>query len=475
MFAENGINKKGKLSQVWFNSPKETILSFLKGIFKGDGYEKGGEIHINDFSLAKDISVLYTLAGVPITFRKKENSQSIRIQHTHGRGSLQDINKNDILANRLPQFIVNTGKTKPFYNKDCLVSLSAIEKHSAHTQESLKLAQSAISTIKVEDVSFELSDEPVEFFDIELEKNHFFVHSLGSITHNCCRLQLDLRDLKQKTGGLFGSGDKTGSIGVITINMPKIGYLAKDDSDFFERLEQLMYLGKESLEIKRKEVAKNMKNGLLPWSKRYLGNLDHHFSTIGLVGMNEACVNFLGKDIASKDGKQFALKTLEFMRQRLMEFQAETGHIYNLEATPAEGTSYRLARIDKKFYPEIKSAGSGKEPYYTNSTQFPVNNTDDIFEALTHQDELQTKYTGGTVLHGFIGESLSDSEACRKLVKKIAYSFKLPYYTISPTFSICPVHGYIRGKHFACPVEGNGQAVAQKQEAKAVEQKIAAR
>jgi ribonucleoside-triphosphate reductase len=271
----------------------------------------------------------------------------------------------------------------------------------------------------------------------------------------CCRLQLNLKELRSKTGGLFGSGDKTGSIGVVTINMPKIGYLAKEDSDFFERLEQLMYLAKESLEIKRKEVSKNLENGLLPWSKRYLGTLDYHFSTIGLLGMNEACLNFFGEGIATKQGKEFALKTLDFMRNRLQEFQQETGHIYNLEATPAEGASYRLARIDKRLYPEIKTAGS-KEPYYTNSTQLPVNYTDDIFEALQHQDELQVKYTGGTVLHGFLGEAVSDAEACKKLVKKIAYSFKLPYYTITPTFSICPVHGYIKGAHFNCPVELNG-------------------
>lgn len=274
----------------------------------------------------------------------------------------------------------------------------------------------------------------------------------------CCRLQLDLRELKQKTGGLFGSGDKTGSIGVVTINTPKIGYLSKDDTDFFERLEQLMYLAKESLEIKRKEVSKNMQQGLLPWSKRYLGTLDYHFSTIGLVGMNEACLNFFGESIATKQGKEFALKTLDFMRERLKEFQEETGHIYNLEATPAEGASYRLARIDKKLYPEIKTAGA-KEPYYTNSTQLPVNLTDDIFEALTHQEELQAKYTGGTVLHGFLGEALSDTESCRKLVRKIAHSFKLPYYTITPTFSVCPVHGYVKGAHFNCPIEMNGHSL----------------
>jgi ribonucleoside-triphosphate reductase len=270
----------------------------------------------------------------------------------------------------------------------------------------------------------------------------------------CCRLQLDLRDLKNKTGGLFGAGEKTGSIGVVTINMPKLGYLSKDDTEFFERLDQLIYLAKESLEIKRKEVSRNMEQGLLPWSKRYLGTLDYHFSTIGLVGMHEACLNFLHKGIETKEGKGLALKTLDFMRDRITEYQQESGHIYNLEATPAEGTSYRLARIDKRNYPEIISSGV-KEPYYTNSTNLPVDYTDDIFEALQHQDELQCKYTGGTVLHGFLGEAMSDGSACAQLVKKIAYRFKLPYYTITPTFSICPVHGYIKGEHYNCPVMVN--------------------
>jgi len=268
----------------------------------------------------------------------------------------------------------------------------------------------------------------------------------------CCRLQLDLRDLKQKTGGLFGSGEKTGSIGVVTVNMSKLGFLSRDDIDFFERLDNLLYLAKESLEIKRKEVNKNMNQGLLPWSKRYLGNLDYHFSTIGLIGMNECCENFLQTSIANKRGRGFAIKTLDFFRKRLTEFQEETGHIFNLEATPAEGASYRLARIDKRNYPEIKTAGK-KTPYYTNSTQLPVDYTDDIFDALKHQDELQCKYTGGTVFHGFLGEAIESREACGRLVKKIAYGFKLPYYTITPTFSVCPIHGYVKGKHNSCPIE----------------------
>ncbi|MCX8190211.1 MAG: ribonucleoside triphosphate reductase [Candidatus Diapherotrites archaeon] len=272
----------------------------------------------------------------------------------------------------------------------------------------------------------------------------------------CCRLQLDVRELRNKTGGLFGSGEKTGSIGVVTINMPQIAHLTKDEDKFIERLDYLMYLAKESLEIKRKEVEKNMKNGLLPWTKRYLGTLEFHFSTIGLIGMNEACLNLFGKSIANKDSKKFALKVLDFMRSRLQDFQEETGNIYNLEATPGEGASYRLARIDVKNYPDIITAGTKEAPYYTNSTHLPVGYTDDIFEALDHQDELQCKYTGGTVLHGFIGEEMPDSEACKKLVRAIAHNYKLPYFTITPTFSVCPVHGYIAGKHYTCPADIDG-------------------
>jgi len=267
----------------------------------------------------------------------------------------------------------------------------------------------------------------------------------------CCRLQMDLRQLKSKTGGLFGSGEKTGSLGVVTVNMPRIGYLAKDEADFLERLGVLMDLAQKSLEIKREMVQRNMENGLLPYSKRYLGDLSHHFATIGLVGMNEALLNFFDEDtgIGSEEGKRFAIKILDYMRDKLAKYQKDTGNIYNLEATPAEGTSYRLAKKDRDRYPEIIAQGSA-DPFYTNSTHLPVDYTDDIFEALEQQDDLQAKYTGGTVFHGFLGEKIQDSETCKKLVKTIATNFRLPYFTITPTFSICPEHGYIAGEHYEC-------------------------
>ncbi len=266
----------------------------------------------------------------------------------------------------------------------------------------------------------------------------------------CCRLMLNLKELHRRYGGFFGYADKVGSVGVVTINMPRLGYTSKDEGEFFEQLKHLMELAKDSLEIKRKLVAKNMKSGLLPFSAHYLGTLKFHFSTIGLVGMHEACLNFLGEGIETKAGKGFAIRVLKFTRERLVEFQNETGNIYNLEATPAEGASHRLAKLDKKRYSKIITAGK-KVPFYTNSTHLPVGYTNNLIEALRHQDDLQGLYNGGTVLHGFLGEAVSSAEGCKILVRKIAENFRLPYYTITPTFSICMEHGYLRGEHFKCP------------------------
>jgi ribonucleoside-triphosphate reductase len=240
----------------------------------------------------------------------------------------------------------------------------------------------------------------------------------------------------------------------VTINLPRIGYLSKNEEDFYKRLSNLMTLAKESLKIKRKVITRLLENGLFPYTRRYLKNLDNHFNTIGLVGMNECLINFLGRDlnIATEQGRGFALSVLDFMRKKLADFQEETGELFNLEATPAESTSYRLAKHDKKKYPKIISAGrSDSEPYYTNSTQLPVMETDDIFEALDLQEKLQTAYTGGTVFHTFLGEAIEDWRSCRDLVKTIASQYRIPYFTISPTFSVCPVHGYLKGEHFFCP------------------------
>ncbi|MDD3024122.1 MAG: ribonucleoside triphosphate reductase [Syntrophomonadaceae bacterium] len=281
----------------------------------------------------------------------------------------------------------------------------------------------------------------------------------------CCRLRLDNRELRKRGGGLFGANPLTGSIGVVTINMSRLGFFAQDREEFFERLASIMDMAKASLEIKRKILENLTESGLYPYSQFYLRNVKegmgqywkNHFSTIGLIAMNEACLNFLGSDIASEEGLAFAEEVMDFMRDRLLEYQDETGNIYNLEATPAEGVSYAIAKKDKENYPHIIVANEadyrrGAEPYYTNSTQLPVNYTDDLFKALNLQDQLQTRYTGGTVFHIFLGETVPSEESAAKLVKKVCEQFRLPYFTLTPTFSICPSHGYISGKNFTCPL-----------------------
>lgn len=269
----------------------------------------------------------------------------------------------------------------------------------------------------------------------------------------CCRLRLDLRELRKKSGGYFGSGESTGSVGVVTINMPKIAYLSKDEDEFFERLNHMMDIAARSLKIKRETITKLLKAGLYPYTKRYLGGFDNHFSTIGLVGMNEACLNakWIRADMTHKEAQEFTKKVLNHMRERLSDYQEKYGDLYNLEATPAESTAYRLAKHDKERYPDIITASEGKTPYYTNSSHLPVGYTADIFEALDIQDDMQTLYTSGTVFHAFLGQKLDDWKATAKLVRTIAENYKLPYYTMSPTYSICKNHGYISGEVYVCP------------------------
>jgi len=279
----------------------------------------------------------------------------------------------------------------------------------------------------------------------------------------CCRLRLDTVELRKRGGGLFGANPLTGSIGVVTINMPRIGYLVQTREEFFARLDNLMVIARESLEIKRKIIEKLTDDDLYPYSKFYLRNVKerfgkywmNHFSTIGLIGMNEACINLFGENIGTEKGLKFSIEVMHFMRKRLVEFQEETGNNYNLEATPAEGTSYRLARGDKMKFPDIICANeedcrNGAEPFYTNSTHLPVNYTDDIFESLEMQDEMQSLYTGGTVIHLYTGEKVDTTEGVRNLVKVICEKFRLPYFTITPTFSVCPEHGYIKGEVLVC-------------------------
>ncbi len=284
----------------------------------------------------------------------------------------------------------------------------------------------------------------------------------SDIRSMCCRLRLDLRELRKKSGGFFGSGESTGSIGVVTLNMPRLAYLSISENDFFSRLDRLMDIAARSLKIKRDLVSKLLDEGLYPYTKRYLGSFKNHFSTIGVVGMNEACLNanWLAKDLTHRESLDFTKKVLTHMRERLIEYQERYGDLYNLEATPAESTAYRLAKHDRIKYPNIITAGEpGETPYYTNSSHMPVGFTDDIFDALDKEDELQVLYTSGTVFHAFLGEKLPDWRAAAELVKKISDNYKLPYYTITPTYSVCPDHGYLAGEQKTCPRCGKATEV----------------
>ena len=272
----------------------------------------------------------------------------------------------------------------------------------------------------------------------------------------CCRLRLDLRELRKKSGGFFGSGESTGSVGVVTINLPRIAYLAKDEADFFARLDRMMDISARSLKIKRTTIEKLLEEGLYPYTRRYLGGFGNHFSTIGLVGMNEAGLNakWLRKDLTQKETQDFAVRVLQHMRERLSDYQEEYEDLYNLEATPAESTAYRLAKHDKAQYPDIITANENGTPYYTNSSHLPVGYTEDVFTALDIQDKLQTLYTSGTVFHTFLGEKLPNWQSAAALVRKIAENYELPYYTLSPTYSVCTEHGYLNGEQKVCPICG---------------------
>jgi len=456
-FYEAGLRKYGKAPDAIFNSSKKIITTFLDYFFKGDGYNAGNEIHIGDRGLSRDLILLYTIAGIPITYRERENSQVIRIQHSSGRGSQNKVHR-DILYDRVPNFtidfdIVATERKSVFKNNHMTIGTRLLDRFGGITEDSKRILSNDIAVIEVTEALHEILDKNIDFYDIELEKNHLFVHSLGTITHNCCRLNINQKELMNRPGGMWGPGDSTGSIGVVTLNMNRFGYEAKDKEEFLELIKKYMLLARDALEIKRKVVEKNMKNGLMPYTRRYLGTFRNHFSTIGLCGMNEACLNLLGKDIGSPQGKQLTINTLNFMRGMCLQFQKETGNLYNLEATPAESASYRLAKSDKEMYPKIITAG-GKEPYLTNSTQLPVDHTNDMVEAIEHQNDIQPLYTGGTIFHTFLGESLSSGEACKNLVRKIAENTRLPYFSITPTFSVCDEHGYIRGKKPKCPTCG---------------------
>lgn len=461
-FNQLDIRKYERLPYWLWNSKKQTIKAFLNGFFQGDGYKDGKEIYINDKKLARELALLHQFAGISVTYNEHKNSQVIRIQSVNGRNSKTDRIKRDIMHKELPTFLptnkyVRTADGKTLYQSygAKLVGIATILKWNLLNERIEKVINADFAVVPVKKIERKKLGYMQKFYDVELEKNHYFVHSDGNITHNCCRLQLDKRELRRRGGGLFGSDEYTGSIGVVTINLPRLAYLSKNEVEFFKKLSKMMDLAKRSLEVKREVIEKLNEEGLYPYTKRYLKNFDNHFSTIGLVGMNEACLNakWLQKPICEESARQFALRVLDFMRERLKLYQEETGNLYNLEATPAESTSYRLAKIDKNLFPDIITAGKDA-PYYTNSTHLPVDYEIDIFSALELQEELQIKYTGGTVFHAFLGESVDDWRTTRELVKKIAENYRIPYFTISPTYSICRNHGYIKGEEYSCPICG---------------------
>jgi ribonucleoside-triphosphate reductase len=465
---EAGFEKYGRLPNILFNSPKTVIEAFLDYHFKGDGYEKRKEIHINDLELARDLTLLYSLVGRPVTYKKKKNSQRIYVQHQKNEIAKDGKLAGPTIANRVPGFLAKSTYLVPGLNKKRMVGFAALEKYNAQTEESKYIQDSDFYIVRVKEISQKKLDKKMSFFDIELDKNHLFVHSLGTITHNCCRLRIDNRELKKRGGGLFGANPLTGSIGVVTINLPRIGYTTKTKKEYLKRLDYLMDLAKKSLVIKRKFIEKYIEAGLYPYSRFYLADVKkrfkeyykNHFNTIGILGMNESMMNFFKdkeKGITSKEGREFALEIMDHMRERLMQYQKETNSLFNLEATPGESTTYKFAKADRKKYgksiitaADLRGNGS-KAPYYTNSTHLPVGYTDDLFEVLDQQDEFQTKYTGGTVVHLFLGERMPSGESVKKLVRKVCENYSLPYFSITPTFSICPKHGYLVGEHKYCP------------------------
>lgn len=358
------------------------------------------------------------------------------------------------------------GKEMPFKYKDCKKEMDMVNKAFIETMiegdANGRGFQYPIPTYSITR-DFDWSDTENNKLLFEMTSKYgtpYFSNYINSdmepsdVRSMCCRLRLDLRELRKKTGGFFGSGESTGSVGVVTINMPRIAYMAEDEEDFFRRLDHMMDISARSLKIKRDVITKLLDEGLYPYTKRYLGSFENHFSTIGLLGMNEAGLNarWLKCDMSDERTQEFSKRVLNHMRERLKDYQEEYGNLYNLEATPAESTSYRLAKHDRKRWPDIRTAGNeGDTPYYTNSSHLPVDYTADIFDALDIQDELQTLYTSGTVFHAFLGEKLPDWKAAAALVRKIAQNYRLPYYTLSPTYSVCKDHGYLSGEHFVCP------------------------
>ncbi len=469
LITKYNVQKYNRLPNWIWSSRSEIIKALIYGFFDGDGYKKGKEIHINDLKLSEELNLLMQFIGISTTYIIRKNSQIIRIQHKLGRSSKNIIDNKDTLHNMIPEFLLDKKyvKNKEYKNiyqsyGNKMIGLNSIDKWNLSNEKIEWLRNSDFAVVGIKDIVKEKFDYEQVFYDIELEENNYFVHSNGNITHNCCRLRLDNRVLRKRGGGLFGANPLTGSIGVVTINLPRLGYLYKNKKEFKQNLKNICDLARSILEIKRKVIEKNTLEGLYPYSRYYLRNVyerfkeywKNHFNTIGIIGMNECIRNYFNdrENITTENGQKFANEILDYLRDIILDYQKD-GDLYNLEATPGEGTSYRLATIDKKLFPDIITAGN-ETSYYTNSTQLPVDYTTDLFEVLRLQDDLQSKYTGGTVLHSYLGQRIHDIEVTKDIIKKVFTNYNLPYLSITPTFSTCNEHGYLDGEQYKCPVCG---------------------
>lgn len=416
--------------QIYIEKDNEPYLTFIKDLIDNEKYNVYCE---GEFRLGK-----FNFHGKKPCYKiRLSNDKSIVVSNNHL--NIVHDGENELTLNTI-------AVSEMIYEKKLFIPVDIIDFIDDENFQIPDLTTEKRSYYEIKSINY-IGEKEVACFEMDNEPT--FTLASGIITHNC-RLQLDKRELLKRGGGLFGANEFTGSIGVVTINMGRIGYLSNSKEDYYKKLEKMMDLAYESLEIKRKIIKKLSDQGLFPYTKRYLRHWNNHFSTIGLIGMNESMLNFMNKNMGSEEAIEFSKEILSFMRNKLIKYQEESGNLYNLEATPGEGTSYRLAKIDKKMYPNIILAGE-KDPYYTNSTQLPVNFTSDIFEALDLQNDIQKSYTGGTVFHCYIGESIDDYKITKNLVKKISYNYEIPYFTLSPTYSICNNHGYQRGEVEICP------------------------
>ena len=430
-----------------FNITSQMLRGLIEEYVSGKALEK--ELNAKCIGRSKAFR-----AGIADGYQATDGSDNKRI-YSASKKAIESVAALYTSLGYATNIAVDTRDGKETYSYNPVYCIRPYAHNTTH-RSNVYINENGYMWFRIESVEKVDTDSQIGYcFEVLGDEEPYFTLPSGLVTHNC-RLRLDLRELRKKSGGFFGSGESTGSIGVVTINMPRIGYLAKDEADFYKRLDRLMDIAARSLKTKRTAITKYMEDGLYPYTKRYLGTFENHFSTIGLVGMNEACLNanWIREDMSHEKAQKFTKDVLNHMRERLSDYQELYGDLYNLEATPAESTAYRFAKHDKEKYPDIITANMSGDPYYTNSSHLPVGFTEDIFSALDIQDELQTLYTSGTVFHAFLGEKLPSWRSAAALVRKIAENYRLPYYTISPTYSVCKDHGYLSGEQAVCPYCG---------------------